>query len=249
MTVYAYKRVSTNETKQNTDRQLYGMTFDKEFIEYASGKNEKGRPVFQKLKSILKEGDTIWFNDLSRAGRNTKDLLATVEELMEKGVKVVFKSENLTFVNNEVDPMQGAISKMLLTMLASVNELFLTQNRVAIKQGLYRVKQEAPEKLSKQEGTKWHKTFKENHEKGLHKTSRVNTARQELSKQKATEVEKIIRLTRANNLEKGLTLCELADILNQEGIKTTKGLDWTESALSGFIKRQGIEYKRKNRNF
>lgn len=248
MTVYAYKRVSTNETKQNTDRQLYGMTFDKEFIEYASGKNEKGRPVFQKLKSILKEGDTIWFNDLSRAGRNTKDLLATVEELMEKGVKVVFKSENLTFVNNEVDPMQGAISKMLLTMLASVNELFLTQNRVAIKQGLHRVKQESPEKLSKQEGTKWHKTFKENHEKGLHKDSRVNTARQELSKQKATEVEKIIRLTRANNLEKGLTLCELADILNQEGIKTTKGLDWTESALSGFIKRKGIEYKRKNRN-
>lgn len=95
---------------------------------------------------------------------------------------------------------------------------------------------------------KWRETYFKNKALGLHKKNRVNTARQELSKQKATEVEKIIRLTRANNLEKGLTLCELADILNQEGIKTTKGLDWTESALSGFIKRKGIEYKRKNRN-
>ena len=98
MTRYAYKRCSSvTEGRQDVARQLFGMTFDKIFTEYASGKNEENRPVFQQLKDVLEEGDEVWFNDLSRAGRNTKQLLNTVEDLISRGVKVVFKTENLSF--------------------------------------------------------------------------------------------------------------------------------------------------------
>ena len=185
MTVYAYKRCSTNEDKQSVERQLFGMKFDQVFSEYASGKNEEGRPVFQKMISILKEGDELWFNDMSRAGRNTKQLLHTVESLIEKGVKVIFKTEGLTFISDTLDSMAGAISKMLLTMLASVNELFLTQTRIAIKQGMQAAKANGV-KIGAA-NPKHKETYEKN--KHLHKTTRLS----EKCKSERAPISQIIR--------------------------------------------------------
>jgi DNA invertase Pin-like site-specific DNA recombinase len=225
MTIYAYKRCSTNENKQDVSRQLHGKTFDEIVVEYASGKDEKGRPLFQELKQKLLSGDELHFNDLSRAGRNTKDLLSTVEELVERGVKVVFHSENLTFVNQEQDPMAGAISKMLLTMLASVNELFLTQNKVAIKQGL----QAAKEKGVKigAASPKHKETYKRNKEAGLHKKS----------KRKADNTELIIRIRQmVSDSNNSLTQNEMVDKLNAEGWKSVQGKVLSQGMISKLLK-------------
>lgn len=138
----AYRRCSTNEERQDVARQLYGMSFDKEFVEYASGGSVEGRPVFQECLEYVKEGDSLYFADMSRAARNCKELLVTVEMLIAKGVTVVFVSEGLTFTNNPEDAMKSAMSKMMLTMLGAVNELFLTQNSVAVKAGMKRAKAE-----------------------------------------------------------------------------------------------------------
>jgi DNA invertase Pin-like site-specific DNA recombinase len=46
------------------------------------------RPEFQKLLSILKEGDTLTVTKLDRFARSTSDALAIVKPLFEKGVKV-----------------------------------------------------------------------------------------------------------------------------------------------------------------
>ena len=56
----AYKRCSTNEDKQDVGRQLHGMDFDEVVVEYASGKNEKGRPLFKKC---LKELQSSWIRN------------------------------------------------------------------------------------------------------------------------------------------------------------------------------------------
>jgi len=233
MTIYAYKRCSTNEEKQSPERQLFGMTFDKIFTEYASGKNEENRPVFQQLKDVLEEGDEVWFNDLSRAGRNTKQLLNTVEDLISRGVKVVFKTENLTFVNEETDPMQGAISKMLLTMLSSVNELFLTQTKIAVKQGLERVRAESPQKLRKTEGSAWHKSYTANKAAGLHNTTKQFKASPEKDKL-------LIDIKTAIKYSNPKSFVELAEKLNDNNVATLKGKAWCGRTLSTFAKRNDI---------
>lgn len=238
MAIYAYKRCSTNEERQSVDRQLFGKEFDEVVIEYASGKDEKGRPLFQELKKRLLSGDELHFNDLSRAGRNTKDLLATVEDLVGRGVKVVFHSENLVFVSGEVDPMAGAISKMLLTMLASVNELFLTQTRIAVKQGL----EAAKAKGTKLGGAspKWKESMKKN--KHNHKTTRLS----EESKKKRSPVTQMIK-DMIDYSQNRLTLDEIASNLNNKGITTSQGKSFSKATVSRIIKQDGLDYKKKNK--
>lgn len=138
----AYRRCSTDDTKQDVARQLFGMDFDKEFVEYASGSSVKGRPVFQECLEYVQAGDSLYFADMSRAARNASELLVTVEMLIAKGVNVIFVSEGLTFTDSKEDAMKSAMSKMMLTMLSAVNELFLTQNSVAVKSGMKRAKAE-----------------------------------------------------------------------------------------------------------
>ncbi len=240
MTIYAYKRCSTNEDKQDVTRQLYGKTFDQIVVEYASGKDEKGRPLFQELKSKLISGDELYFNDLSRAGRNTKELLSTVEDLVERGVKVVFHTESLVFVNDEQDPMAGAMSKMLLTMLASVNELFLTQTKIAVKQGLNRVKRETPEKLSKGKDSQWRKTYDKNKAAGLHRNKSVHTQAEAAREPTAAAIRDMI-----NYSNDSLTQRDICSKLSEKGILTPQGKEWTPAGISRLIKREGISYKRK----
>ncbi len=232
----AYKRCSTNEDKQDVARQLFGMEFDKVFIEYASGKNEESRPVFKEMKEYLKAGDELYFNDLSRAGRNTAQLLSTVEELIEKGVKLTFKSESLTFVSGEVDPMAGAISKMLLTMLASVNELFLTQTKVAVKQGLERVRKESPEKLAKGINSQWRKSFDANRAAGLHKQP------ERYAKERDAQAPLVNRLQQMmSDSNNSLTQAEMAHRLNKEGFLGSRGKPLSQNGVSHLIKKYELK--------
>jgi DNA invertase Pin-like site-specific DNA recombinase len=46
------------------------------------------RPEFQKLLSVLEQGDTLTVTKLDRFARSTSDALAIVKPLFEKGVKV-----------------------------------------------------------------------------------------------------------------------------------------------------------------
>ncbi|AGH32126.1 hypothetical protein VPHG_00059 [Vibrio phage 11895-B1] len=236
MTIYAYKRCSTNEDKQDTARQLYGKTFDEVVIEYASGKNEKGRPLFKELKDKLLSGDELHFNDLSRAGRNTKELLSTIEDLVDRNVKVVFHTENLTFVSGGQDPMAGAMSKMLLTMLASVNELFLTQTKIAVKQGLERVRQESPEKLSKNRDSQWHKTFTENRAKGLHKYQTTKVSR--------TNDKQLLLVNRVKSMISDsngqLTQKQMCEKLTLEGFTNSNGGVISQGSLAKLIKKYNL---------
>lgn len=235
MTIYAYKRCSTNEDKQSVDRQLFGKTFDRVVIEYASGKNEKGRPLFQELKGKLVRGDEIHFNDLSRAGRNTKELLSTVEDLVERGIKVVFHAENLTFVDVEQDPMVGAMSKMLLTMLSSVNELFLTQTKIAVKQGLQNAK--ANGKKIGGSSPKWRETYNNNREQGLHTTTK-------LFKDSPEKEKTVVAVKTALSYSSYQKLEEVADVLNKNGVTTATGKPWSKTNLYNFCNRNNIEWRK-----
>ena len=114
MSKVAYVRVSTAEQNEARQREALAVRgIDKWFIEKASGKNTD-RPEFQKMLDWVREGDTIFIHDLSRIARSTKDLLDLLDVLREKGVALVSGKESID--------TSTATGKLLVTMVAAINE-------------------------------------------------------------------------------------------------------------------------------
>lgn len=112
----AYKRVSTNDGSQNTERQFYkDDSFDKIFEDHASGK-DMNRPALQEMINFCREGDVVSVWDLSRIGRTLKGVIDTITLLNGKGVTVHFVKENLSFSANENNP----IAQLQLHILSAV---------------------------------------------------------------------------------------------------------------------------------
>lgn len=109
-----YQRVST--TDQNTARQLEGIEVDKSFTDHASGK-DVNRPQLAAAIDYVREGDTLVVHSMDRLARNLDDLRSTVRTLTNKGVRVEFVKESLTF-SGEESPM----NTLLLSMLGAVAE-------------------------------------------------------------------------------------------------------------------------------
>lgn len=89
-----YIRVSTEE--QNESRQydiLSEYQIEKFYVDKASGKNTD-RPEYKKMMEYLREGDTLYIASYDRLGRSMKDLLNIINDLDQRGVKIVSKKEN-----------------------------------------------------------------------------------------------------------------------------------------------------------
>lgn len=75
---YGYARCSTNESKQDIDRQkrdLKNIGIDEKniYFEYESG-TKTDRIQLNRLLDIIKDGDTIATTEVSRLTRSTKQL-------------------------------------------------------------------------------------------------------------------------------------------------------------------------------
>ena len=138
----AYVRVSTVE--QNEARQLEGLKkyeIDKWFTEKVSGK-DTNRPELKNMMEFVREGDTVYVHDFSRLARSTKDLLDIVEQLKTKKVHLVSNKENLD--------SSTPTGKLMLTMIAAINEFertnLLERQREGIaeakKRGVYKGRKE-----------------------------------------------------------------------------------------------------------
>ena len=96
--IYGYARVSTKT--QRLDRQIANITeafpdMDVEniFKEKYTGTTIENRKEFNKLIKIVKSGDTIVFDSVSRMSRNSDDGIETYFKLYEKGVNLIFLKE------------------------------------------------------------------------------------------------------------------------------------------------------------
>lgn len=123
---YKYERVST--TRQDVGRQEYlmdkiGVEFDLTFSEKLTGKNTN-RPELRKLIGIVKAGDNIYCESISRLGRNVDDLRKICKDLTNKGCTVYFVKEGFN--------TSGSSYKFMLTILGAVAEMEreTTQQRV-----------------------------------------------------------------------------------------------------------------------
>lgn len=116
--IYGYARCSTNEDRQDIDRQkrdLYalGVTDDKYiYWEYESGTKDD-RAELQKLLDIVSEGDTIATTEVSRLTRSTRHLCEILQTV--KGKKLILDiggSFRVDCSKGEMDPMTEGMVKM-----------------------------------------------------------------------------------------------------------------------------------------
>jgi DNA invertase Pin-like site-specific DNA recombinase len=93
-----YMRVRSID--QNEGRQLEGEELDRTFLDKASGKDVR-RPQLTAMLASLRKGDTVVCHSMDRLGRNFDDLRRLILGLTERGVRVQFVKENLTFTGEE----------------------------------------------------------------------------------------------------------------------------------------------------
>lgn len=109
-----YIRVSTIE--QNTDRQLDGIDLDRTFTDKASGK-DINREQLAEMLLFVRQGDTVIVHSMDRLARNLFGLQKIVLSLTERGVRVEFIKENLTFTGED-SPM----ANLMLAVMGGVAE-------------------------------------------------------------------------------------------------------------------------------
>jgi DNA invertase Pin-like site-specific DNA recombinase len=110
-----YIRCSTAE--QNEARQLVMMkeqNAEKLFVDKASGKNTD-REAFKEMMKFVRSGDIVIVESISRIARNTRDLLAIISELTEKGVEFISLKESI-----DTTTPQG---RFMLTVFGALAEL------------------------------------------------------------------------------------------------------------------------------
>ena len=93
--IYGYCRISTD--KQNIERQIRNIqkAYPDSVIkqEIYTGTKTDGRKMFEYLLKIVRAGDTIVFDSVSRMSRNAETGFQIYQELYDKGVELVFLKE------------------------------------------------------------------------------------------------------------------------------------------------------------
>ena len=125
MSVYSYCRVSTK--RQKLDRQIHNVlsAYPTAIIktEHFTG-TTTARPQWEQLKKLLREGDTIVFDSVSRMSRNAEEGFADYELLFKMGVNLVFLKEPHINTETYKASMAKAFDIEVSTGNAAVDEYF-----------------------------------------------------------------------------------------------------------------------------
>ena len=133
-----YSRVSTTEQDTASHRASIEKAhrLDRWFEDSATSGTTTAldRPGFAALFEYVRDGDTLIVPAIDRLGRNTLDVLATIEALQGKGVRVVSQREGFDLAT--------PVGRLMVTMLAGVAELERENIRERQRAGLERAKAE-----------------------------------------------------------------------------------------------------------
>lgn len=131
MSIYLYCRIS--QKKQSIERQIRNLQKafpEGKIIEEAFTGTTIERKQWKKLMNIIKEGDTIAFDSVSRMSRNAEEGIAAYKELYQKGVNLVFLKEphintetykksltnTIALTGGNIDFILDGINKYLMTL-------------------------------------------------------------------------------------------------------------------------------------
>ena len=132
---YGYSRCSTNETRQDINRQvreLEAAGAEQIFVEYEHG-DAKVKSQQQAMFAEAKEGDTIIVLEVSRLARSTQQLCEIIDLVREKHLRlVIVGSITLDCRNGQADPM----SEAFLQMAGVFSQLELAMIRARVRSGV-----------------------------------------------------------------------------------------------------------------
>ena len=136
---YGYARCSTNETKQDINRQvreLKSAGAEEIFVEYEHGDSkikQQQALMFEKAQ----QGDTIIVLEVPRLARSTQQLCEIIELVREKCLRlVIVGSITLDCRNGYADPM----SEAFLQMAGVFSQLELAIIRARVRSGMANAK-------------------------------------------------------------------------------------------------------------
>jgi DNA invertase Pin-like site-specific DNA recombinase len=158
----SYSRVSS--VSQSLDRQTEAFSakqqFDRSYVDRVSGIVPFAeRPSGARLLEDCREGmiGEIHFHELSRLGRDTFDILATVQSFVKMGIQVVVQKEGIRLLddNGKLNPTASIIIAVLSALAGierqNIRERQLEGIAIAKAKGLYAGRRhgtrESPEKF------------------------------------------------------------------------------------------------------
>ena len=132
---YGYSRCSTNETRQDINRQvreLKAAGAEQIFVEYEHG-DAKVKSQQQAMFAEATAGDTIIVLEVSRLARSTQQLCEIIDLVREKHLRlVIVGSITLDCRNGLADPM----SEAFLQMAGVFSQLELAMIRARVRSGM-----------------------------------------------------------------------------------------------------------------
>ena len=136
---YGYARCSTNETKQDINRQvreLKSAGADTLFLEYEHG-DSKVKSQQEAMFAQAQAGDTILTLEVPRLARSTQQLCEIIDRVREKRLRlVIIGSITLDCREGRADPM----SEAFLQMAGVFSQLELAMIRERVRSGMANAK-------------------------------------------------------------------------------------------------------------
>ena len=137
--IYGYARCSTNESKQDINRQIKELKVagaDEVIFEYEHG-DAKTKKELSMLLELAKEGDTIITLEVSRLSRSTQQLCELIDIIREKRLRLmIVGSITIDCRTGKTDPM----SEAFLQMAGVFSQLELAMIRARVKSGMENAK-------------------------------------------------------------------------------------------------------------
>ena len=220
MKLVGYVRVSSETQEDNTSLQdqqeriaCYCRAFNHEliqvFVEVGSGKNTSDRPEFNKaLEMVRDNADGIVALKLDRIARNTRDVLALVEDTLQP------QNKHFVLFDLNVDTSTPT-GKMILTVMAAVAEL----ERAQINE--------------QTQGGRKAKAEKGGYAYGSPKFGQSSNDGELVENEDETKIIDIIR----RHHKSGKKANAIAKYLNAQGIPTKRGKQWTQQGVINILNR------------
>ena len=137
--IYGYARCSTNEDKQDINRQIRELKAagaEEVIFEYEHGDAAVKQNLHMLLETV-QEGDTVITLEVSRLSRSTKQLCEIIEVIRAKHLRLMIAgSITIDCRNGELDAMSAAF----LQMAGVFSELELQMIRARVKSGVANAK-------------------------------------------------------------------------------------------------------------
>ena len=137
--IYGYARCSTNESKQDINRQIKELKAagaEEVIFEYEHG-DAKTKKELNMLLELAQAGDTIITLEVSRLSRSTQQLCELIDIIREKRLRlVIMGSITIDCREGKADPM----SEAFLQMAGVFSQLELAMIRARVKSGMENAK-------------------------------------------------------------------------------------------------------------